>query len=189
MRFEELKLKIKTPVFTSNDLSKLFPKEFESHINTQIHRMLARGDLLGLKRGVYVFTGANIDEFVLANKLYSPSYVSLESALNNYGLIPDVAASVTSVSPITSKKFSTPKGTFLYSKINKNLFFGFENKTDENGNYYQIALPEKALLDYIYIRKINNLAESRVDVISLNKRLLLSFSSHFPRFVGKVIEK
>lgn len=188
MRLLDLKHSLTIPIFTGNDLIKIFPEEPKSHINTQLKRMSTRGDLISLKRDVYLLPDVKIDEFVLANKLYSPSYVSLESALNTYGVIPDVVANVTSVSPVTSKRAMTPRGTFLYSKINKSLFFGFQNVLDQSsGLYYQVALPEKALLDYIYIRKVKNIREYRVDMSGLSNKVLTKFSAFFPKWVREVL--
>jgi len=188
MRLLDLKRKLNISIFTGNDLIKIFPKEPKSQINTQLRRLAVRGDLIGLKRDIYLFPDAKIDEFVLANKLYGPSYVSLESALNTYGVIPDITANVTSVSPVTSKRVVTSKGAFLYSKINKNLFFGFQNVLDKSsGLYYQIALPEKALLDYIYIRKVKNIRENRIDTSGLSTKVLTKFSTYFPKWVREVL--
>jgi len=188
MRLKDLQHHLAIPIFSGTDVFKLFPNEPRIQINTQLNRMSLRGDLTGLKRNVYILPNAKIDEFVLANKLYGPSYVSLESALNTYGIIPDITANVTSVSPVTSKKISTPKGTFLYSKINKNLYFGFQNILDQSsGLYYQIATPEKALLDYIYIRKVRDIRENRVDLSGLNSKVLIKLSSYFPKWVREVL--
>jgi len=189
MRLSDLKLSLKVPIFTGSDLVKIFPFEPKNHINTQLKRMSSRKDLINLKRYLYVFPDAKLDEFVLANRIYAPSYVSLESALNTYGIIPDITANVTSVSPVTSKKARTSKGMFLYSKINKNLFFGFKSVLDQNsGLYYQIALPEKALLDYIYIRKVKNIRENRIDLSGLSIKVLTKFSTFFPNWVRKVLK-
>ena len=136
-----------------------------------------------------MFPGTEVDEFVLASKLYSPSYVSLESALNLYGIIPDIISNVTSVSPVTSKQINAPKGNFLYSKINKKLFFGFEAKLDPKSRLpYNVAIPEKALLDYVYIRKIKNLSEQRVDNSILDREKLLHLLPFYPEWVRKVID-
>ncbi len=136
-----------------------------------------------------MFLGTNVDEFVLASKLYSPSYVSLESALNLYGITPDIISNVTSVSPVTSKRIHTPKGNFLYSKISKKLFFGFEVKLDPKSHLpYNIATSEKALLDYVYIRKIKNLSEQRVDIFILDREKLLHFLPFYPEWVRRVID-
>lgn len=180
---------IKTPVFSRQDVTKFFPKEPLNQTNTQLHRLIERGSLVGIKRGFYAFSDTNVDEFVVANKLYLPSYVSLESVLNSSGIIPDITSSVTSVTPITSKKLITPLGTYLYSKISKNLYFGFTSAIDEkSGFYYFIATPEKALLDYIYIRRIRDLTDSRLDMANINKEDLFNYSLYFPEWVRKVLE-
>jgi predicted transcriptional regulator of viral defense system len=185
----DVNTKIRFPIFSRNDIVKLFPQEPTGQINTQLHRMLVRGDLVGLKRGLYVFSGGNVDEFVLANKLYTPSYVSLESVLNTSGVIPDYASSVTSVTPITSKKFNTLLGSFSYSKLSKNLYFGYSRVLDsQSGIYYDIATPEKALLDFIYIRKIRELPETRFDMSNIDREVLFSYSIHFPKWVREVIK-
>ncbi|MBU0649789.1 hypothetical protein KKG63_01140 [Patescibacteria group bacterium] len=190
MTFQELRAKIKTPIFSRNDVIKLFPDEPENQINTQLHRIAARGGLIGLKRGVYLFSDTKIDEFVIANRLYTPSYVSLESVLNTSGIIPDITATVTSVTPITSKKFNTPVGNFTYSKIARNLFFGYQSIIDQqSGLYYEIASPEKAFLDFIYIRRMRDLSESRIDISGLDKSLLTNYLTYFPGWVRKVVEK
>lgn len=189
MKLQNLKTNIKMPVFSRTDVLKLFPEEPVNQINTQLYRMIKRGDLIGLKRGMYVFPNLNIDEFVIANKLYSPSYVSLESALNIFGVIPDIPSVVTSVTTVTSKKINTSLGNFKYSKINENLFFGYKSILDErSGFYYSIANPEKALLDLIYIRKVKNLSEYRVDLNNINQTESLNYSQHFPKWVRDVIK-
>jgi predicted transcriptional regulator of viral defense system len=189
MKLQNLKTNIKMPVFSRTDVLKLFPEEPVNQINTQLYRMIKRGDLIGLKRGLYIFPNLNIDEFVIANKLYKPSYVSLESALNVFGVIPDIYSVVTSVTTVTSKKINTSLGNFKYSKINENLFFGYKSILDErSGFYYSIANPEKALLDLIYIRKVKNLSEYRVDLNNINQTELLNYSQHFPKWVRDVIK-
>ncbi|EKD99979.1 MAG: hypothetical protein ACD_22C00118G0002 [uncultured bacterium] len=189
MTDRELRSKIKTPVFSRIDVVKSFSKEPENQINTQLYRMKRRGDLIGIKRGYYAYPDAKIDEFVLANKLYVPSYVSLESVLNISGVTPDITSSVTSVTTITSRGFKTPLGSFSYGKISKNLFFGYTRVLDpQSGLYYDIASAEKALLDFVYIRRIRDLLESRVDVSGLDRNVLASYSTYFPKWVRKVIE-
>jgi len=189
MILKDLRAKIKTPIFARSDVIKLFIKESQNQINTQLHRMIKRGDLVGVKRGLYSFPNTTLDEFVVANKLYTPSYVSLESALNVYGIFPDITAIVTSVTTTTSKKLNTPLGNYVYSKINKNLFFGYESVLDkESCFYYNIATPEKALLDFIYVRRIKNLEEFRVDMLVINKAILFNYLTYFPKWVGRVVK-
>lgn len=188
MTFPDLQKKNIKPIFSIHDISKIFPTDPKRQINTQLYRMSKRGDIRSIKRGLYCLSSSKLDEFVLASKLYSPSYISLETALNIYNIIPDIAINVTSVTTITSKKITVFLGTYIFSKINKTLFFGYKAVLDEkSGIYYNIAEPEKALLDFIYIRRVKNLKDFRVNTSVLNKEKLSGFSLHFPEWTRKVL--
>ena len=190
MTLQELKTQIKTPVFTSLDAAKYFPGENAGQINIQLARMAGRGDLNRLKRGVFTFPNRPIGDFALAQSMYSPSYISLETALNNYGIIPDIAVSITSITPTTTKNISTSRGAFLYAKIKPPLFFGYQSLVDEeSGLSYNLALPEKALLDYIYIRRLRTLADARVDLNVLSKARLNELAKNYPAWVRKSYEQ
>ena len=186
MTLGNLKQKINTPYFFNHQVERAFPEESKHSINIQLSRMLNRGNLVALKRGLYIFTDEEVSEFTISNLLYSPSYVSLESALNIYGIIPDIVQNVTAVTPTTTKNFNTSKGTYLYSKITSNLFFGYTYQKIAN-LYYKIAKPEKALLDYIYVRKISDLSSSRLNFDNIRHANLQRFMPPFPGWVKSVI--
>jgi predicted transcriptional regulator of viral defense system len=97
-----------------------------------------------LKRGLYIFADKKVDKVEIARCLYSPCYISLEYALNMYGLIPDVPFAMTMVTPKATRKFNTVFGQFIYRNIKKEVFFGFDEET-------LIAEKEKALVDYLYL--------------------------------------
>jgi len=87
------------------------------------------------------------------NFIYSPSYLSLETALNYYSIIPDVPFAITSVTLNKTKTFRTRNyGVFSYNSIKSDLFFGFKSILVGKNYSYNIALPEKALFDYFYLR-------------------------------------
>jgi len=153
----------------------------------QLKRLVDRNELVRLKRGLFIFSQESIDEFVVANLVYPQSYVSLESALNTFGVLPDIPAQVTSVTPLTPNTFTTPLGEFLYSKIDSRLYFGFQVTVNTDGLPIRIATPEKALLDYLYIRKIQTLEESRLDFTQLDRATLTHLSQPFPNWVKKLI--
>jgi len=187
MRLKELKQRILTPIFYTYQLEKLFD-EPKSQINTQLARMVKRGDLVRLKRGVFIFSGMQADEFAVADCLFQPSYISLESALNSLGVMPDVFGQVTSITTITSRVFTNNWGTFSYSKIDKRLYFGFERIEDgDSQGYYNMALPEKALLDYLYIRRVSNLENQRIDFGPIEKKRLSKFAEPYPGWVRKAV--
>jgi len=193
MTLKELKEAVSLPFFWDYQIKRHFNKQDAGNINMQLSRMVARKNLIRLKRGLYAFP-ENLDnrtsEFVLAQILYEPSYISLETALNVHGIIPDVPQNVTSISPTTTKKIQTSIGTFLYSKIQNSLYFGYEKIKDANTlYYYNMATAEKAFLDYIYVRKIKTTEDLRVDKSQLKSSKLKELCKNYPSWVKKVVNE
>jgi len=132
------------------DISKEFLK-FDSRRLVEWQR---QGYIKRVIRGFYIFTDLKRDEnisCIIANKIYDPSYVSLESALRYYNLIPEQVTTTTSISTKKTKKFKTEVGIFSYRNIKKELFFGY-NLINYKEHVIKMASPEKAILDYIYYR-------------------------------------
>ena len=169
MRFEQLRQKIiKYPLFTSADVLKWFPKTDIKILKTQLSQWLDKGYLRKIKRNLFYLAEIEIsDQFYLAEKILSPSYISLESALNYYSIIPDIPQSVTLVSPLITRKFATPLGKFYYYHLKPDYFFGFKTiYSPDKKFFYNIASQEKALLDFIYfnlmrLKKLENFEEER----------------------------
>lgn len=136
------------PVFSILDIEKRFPGfERENLLNWQ-----KKGFLLRIRNGWYSFSDAIQTEeqaWYTANKIYTPSYISLASALSHYGWIPEGVFSFTSVSTRKTCVFETPKGRFQYFTVKPALFFGYKIQPVE-GLGIKIAEPEKALLDFLY---------------------------------------
>ncbi len=112
-----------------------------------------KGYLKMIRRGYYVFSDLQINEpilFLLANKIYSPSYISMEMALSYYNLIPETVYAITSVSSRKTNRFKTDFGEFSYRHIKPQLMFGYR-LASYNGYSLKIAEPEKAILDYFYL--------------------------------------
>ena len=86
----------------------------------------------------------------LANALYTPSYLSTHWALGFYGLIPEKVVSYTSVTTRVPRRFSNKIGSFQYSSVKQDFFFGYESRTID-GQPTMIANPEKALFDHWYL--------------------------------------
>ena len=153
MKFEQLRQKILNhPIFTFNDILKWFPDSNAPTLKVQLNLWIKKGYLQKVKRGLFYLTEAGVkDNFYLAEKILSPSYISLESALNYYSIIPDVPFIVTCTTPLTTRKFETFAGRYFYHHIKKEYFFGFKTIYSPDKNFfYNIATPEKALLDFIY---------------------------------------
>lgn len=185
MKYLELKEKVKTNIFTFLDVVKIFPDEKRQTIKIQLHRLAKKGLIKKIKKGVYCFE-KEIDEFVLASLLYQPSYISLESSLNYYGIIPDVPQAITSISPITTKTMTNEFGRFCYAKIKPALFFGFSKVKSTNSFFFNMAKKEKALLDYFYLRKIRKIADLRLDLKEINTALYGQYAQIYPGWVQKI---
>ena len=130
--------------------------------------MVKNGDLISLKRGIYVFSEkyrtSPLNYISIANILHQPSYVSFEYALSYYGLIPERVYTITSASCKKSVEYSTPLGNFSYQKIPAKAYsLGIEWKYSELDGGYFIATREKALCDKIYAdKRVKNLKENEV---------------------------
>jgi hypothetical protein len=82
--------------------------------------------------------------------IYGPSYVSLETALHYYGLIPERVEAMTSVTCARGRRFFTPVGLFIYRGVPMNAYrIGIDQVELESGRSFLIATPEKALADKI----------------------------------------
>ena len=187
MKFLELREIIKGNLFTFLDVVKFFPEENPGLVKTQLARFVQKGLIKRIKRGLFCFDESQLDELELANFLYQPSYISLETALNYSGIIPDIPRAVTSVCLTTTKKISNQFGSFYYAKIKPALFFGFlKVKSPVSENYFNLARKEKALLDYFYLRKIKKTDDLRLDLKDLDIKRYKKYSQYLPRWVQKI---
>lgn len=130
----------------------------------------------------------------VANSIYSPSYISLHTALSFYGIIPEEVTSVTSITTLKPATFRTPFCTFVYQSVKTALFFGFETKLLQNRRAVRIATPEKALLDLLYLNSFykseNDMLELRLDEDFLQTELDLDRMEEFlAQFKNKSLEK
>jgi hypothetical protein len=120
----------------------------------KITDMLRQGVIIRVKKGLYIFGDKYrrhpYSKELLANLVYGPSYVSLDYALAYYGIIPERAEALTSVSLSRSRRFSTPVGLFIYRQIPARAYeAGMVRVEAENDQAFLIASPEKALADKI----------------------------------------
>ncbi len=119
----------------------------------RLHRLVRQKELFRVHRGLYE-TEETVPMHLLAGSIYGPSYLSFETALSRYGLIPERVYVCTSATEGKNrqKKIETPYGTFLYRDVPKSVF-PFYVTWHQEGNYaYSIASPEKALCDLLYIK-------------------------------------
>lgn len=155
MKYEDLALLIKTPIFSKNDIVLAGGKIYDY----QLTRWVKKGYLLKIKNGIYIFKRdyEKIKGEEIAATLYQPSYLSLESALSAYGFIPEIVYSYVSVTGKTNRIFDNKFGHFIYRHLKTELFWGYREVRTDTGRHL-IAEPEKAVLDYLYLNlsKINS---------------------------------
>lgn len=125
-------------------------------------RWTDKGYLIRLRQGVYTFSEyKGIQDFTLyfANRIYRPSYVSLHTALAFYGLIPEAVVQITSVTTLKTAYFKNDIGEFSYKSMKENLMYGYDLRQIAGRRTFQLARPEKALLDLLYLFPFYNTAE------------------------------
>lgn len=121
----------------------------------KISDLLKKGIIIRVKKGLYVFgegyTNRSFSKEILANLIYGPSYISLDYALQYYGLIPERVEAVTSVTIGRSRRFPTPVGLFTYRMIPLDAYrTGMDRIEIRDGRAFLIATAEKALADKLY---------------------------------------
>jgi predicted transcriptional regulator of viral defense system len=151
MRFREFESKIRAlPAFNLNDVRKLDP-DFHRQ---QLYYWHNQGYIKPLAGGYYILANREMDEvvlFMVANKIYEPSYVSLESALAYYEIIPETVLGVTSISSRKTKQYESAWGVFSYRSVKPQYMIGYQVIENNPGYKFKIASLEKALLDYLYL--------------------------------------
>ena len=136
---------------------------------------------LKIRNGLYALRADQPQEEVIANRLYPPSYISFEYALNRYGVIPEIVYAVTSATTRITREFVVNNRSFTYSHIKKQAYRGY--KTEKIGGVtVLVAEPEKALADYLYFvdlkRKTLN---ERLNVRKLKKKTIMEYAGLFGR--------
>ena len=140
------------------------------------------GDLIRLKKGLFVVASKihnqQISKQLIANHLYGPSYVSLESALSFYGLIPERVYSTRSMTLKRGKIFSTPLGDFDYVKTSAAYFkIGVRQEIINDQYAYLIGTPEKSICDMIIATPSLRLQSVKAMQIYLEEDLRMDLSA------------
>jgi predicted transcriptional regulator of viral defense system len=170
MKYYEIKQKLdEVRVFSVEDLYTIDPK---FRVET-LYEWERKGWVKKLRNKKYVFADfqpVDVDLYLVANKLYEPSYISLELALNHYGIIPEAVMRITSVTTNKTLSVETSFGVFDYRTLDRRLFFGYKIVI-KGTTTYKIASLEKALIDYLYLNsQITRIAD--IEGLRFNKDIL-----------------
>jgi len=156
----------KVSLFDVSDAKKIFAIEKENTLYKLLQRLEKAGVISRVIKGKYHFLFREINDFELANFLVNPSYISLESALSFYGILPQFPYTITSITPLKSKKIIYQEKEYEFSHLKTKYFLGFEKKDN-----FLIAVPEKALLDELYLmaKKLRKIHFEDLDLTQINK--------------------
>ena len=145
-----------------------------------LKRALASGEVVRVHRSLYCLASKylqqKLDLRVLAQRIYGPSYVSLESALSYHGWIPEAVYAITSASLDRSREYDTPLGHFSFTRIPQKTFYaGVERVENADASSFLLAAPLKALADYVYVHKCDwDSARPVVESLRVDGSLLAS---------------
>ena len=176
-------LRVESPFLTLSSLQAMLDLTRES-ARTTASRLAKKGILLRITRNLYVVAGRNYSLFSLANALCQPSVISLETALNYWGLIVQVPQRIFSVS-LGSYKSTIDNIEFVYRRIDSSLFHFGQKKVED----FYIAEPEKAFLDALYMKNkgLVELLPEDVDLGKLDTELVGFYSRAYPDSVKKMV--
>lgn len=191
MEYVNLITQCERKLLTTKDVAALINTNSRRTLEDVIKRLIDSKILTQLERGKYQITNFHVSDFEIAQFLYSPSYISLETALNYHGVLSQFPIEITSVS--TKKKVikEISDKVFSYSKIDTRLFTGYYK---EEG--YLIAYPEKALFDQLYMivkslkteEYLEEMDYTNIDVTKINQYFVL-VSDKTKTSITKLLEK
>jgi predicted transcriptional regulator of viral defense system len=160
-------------VFSTKDVEKRFPG-FDSR---RLVEWQKKGYIRKLINKWYLFSECVIDEpllFRISNCIYKPSYISLESALAHYHLIPEAVYIQKSITTRKTIQYVTALGTYDYHNLKPNLFFGYTILHKDNLPI-MMADMEKAILDYLYLnsslKSANDIEQLRLNSIEIQHNI------------------
>ena len=155
MKFLEFREKLSAfTVFSYPDILKVNP----SFDRRRLVEWQAKKYILKIRNGYYCFPQKEINESYLmyiSNKIYKPSYISMETALSYYNLIPEAVYLFTGISTRKTMLFESALGNYQYRKIKTELFFGYSIIQIDDFDI-KIADMEKTVLDFLYFNIIDD---------------------------------
>lgn len=163
------------PFFDAADLAPIGEKR--GYQNIILSRQVKQGMIVRLRKNLYVSKKfldtaekkgffSDYVEFT-ANKLYPPSYLSLDYILHEHNMLTELPRNITSVALRKTDQFTNELGNFIYHKIKEELYRGFKVVKKANISILK-ATKAKALFDFLYFRKKLLVVEEAVKELRLN---------------------
>jgi predicted transcriptional regulator of viral defense system len=158
-------------------------------VRKALARLAERGLLSRVTDGVYankLVRDIGAPDFIRV--LRPSSYVSLESALNHWGVSTQTPVALTCVTTGAPKEFRTSEFSITFRTISRRLYWGFLEKQTRYAKY-SIAEPEKALLDWVYLslKTGANPTLDEIDSKVLDKQKLVKYADKYPGTVRNVL--
>jgi len=187
--FEEKLKGAAVPVFTPLDIKRIFGIS-KIAVTFLLHRYTKRGRIIRLKRGLYSLAGVRAPDLYIANRLYEPSYVSLEFALSYHRIIPEAVYEITSITTKATRRFEAVSKIFTYRHIQTKAFTGYCVEKMSGLSFY-IAEPEKAFADMAYFRIIDKIQPAnRFSKNKMNKQKVFKYAALFEnRKLKEILKK
>lgn len=144
--------------FMMQDLNSVWPNC--GNLAMKAKRLERNGEIIRLKKGLYVLcprvSSKELSPFLIANHIYGPSYVSMQTALRYYGLIPESVFVVQSMTTGVARDYKNALGAFSYVHVSADYYNVGIAMGEEAGVSFMIASPEKALCDLmVYTPHLN----------------------------------
>lgn len=147
-------------IVSTKDLLSLFSSEYNlASSHNRIQFLAKTGWLKRIRKGLYIVNESISSRFqnelsliAISHALQPDSYISLAYALNYHQMFDQLTKTVVAITTKESKKYRFDDFTMRFTKVNQDFYFGFEEKV-ESGYNVNIAEPEKALIDYLYLDK------------------------------------
>ena len=154
-------MRSKKTVFTFKDLILLWGESDVNFVKKKIHRYVKAGKINSVRKGIYS-KDKNYDKYELATKIHTPSYISLETVLGAAGITFQLYGQIFVVSYQT-KEIECDGQKYSYKKIKD---INHTNQTGiESRENYNIASPERAFLDVVYLHKDYHFDKDRKSVV------------------------
>lgn len=180
----------RSAILRSDDIARRYGI-VESAVGNALRRQERRGLVEHVSNKVYINKLAHdFSPRELVGILRLNAYISLESALVEWGISTQSPSSLTCVTTGFPRKFRTPSIRIIYRHIGKHLYWGFQDKRTRHGSY-KIAEPEKALLDWIYLQRQEGLpvALDELNLKVTDKKKLLEYASSYPIPVQETVHQ
>lgn len=178
------------PVFESN---LLFAGDVDpAYLQRQLAFWARKGYLHQLRRGLYAlappYSKTKAHPFLIANRMVHGSYVSCQSALAHYSLIPEYVPTVVSVTTGRPGQWQTPLGRYDFRHIKSDLFYGYTLIRLTDNQHAFVAQPEKAILDLVHLTPggdsleyLQELRLQNLDQLDLQRLQNLADRSELPK--------